>query len=152
MSTKLLRFFFNDKLRGVVMVVLLIAILISTVGGWLRPKQQGLTPESLNTLNEVSRQISQSAEALTIQSEITAKLNQKLIDQLEEMEASREENYNSLLKKYGIGNDVIDPEQINYRHFIDSNNSLDRLFPEINLEGSGFIYEGQGSRTGTGEL
>lgn len=132
MSAKIFRFFINDKLRGVVMVALMIAILISTVGAWVYPKQQGLTPESISTLNEVSNQIAKSASALTTQSEITSKLNQKLLNQLEEMETVRDESYQTLKQKYGIGNDVIDPKTLNYRNFLNDGNDLERLFKEDN--------------------
>lgn len=127
---------FNDKLRVFATGALLLAILVSAVGGWLYPKQPPITSETLKTLQGVSDQIKLTAELLNKQSVETSKLNSQLKIQLEEMERVRNENYKELLDKYGIGETPIDPSTIDYRRFIDDPSAIDGLFKENNYPGS----------------
>lgn len=103
MGAEIKDMFFTDKLRGIVSMLFML-LLITMVGlTWAFPRQtsSNLDEKSLNTLQEVSKQLKTAAENFERQANESAQLRESLDRTLNLQKGERDDVYNKMLERYG---------------------------------------------------
>lgn len=109
MGAEIKDMFFTDKLRGIVTLLFMVIITALIAGSWAFPRQtsSNLDEKSLNTLQEVSRQLKTAADNFERQAIESAQLRESLNRTLDIQKGERDEVYNRMLQRYGL-----DPNQL----------------------------------------
>jgi hypothetical protein len=94
--------FFTDKLRTIITVILITLLMALIALSWAFPRESKVSQETLDTLKTVTVTLKDAAEKFEQQANLTSQLNDTLSQQLKQSETVSNENYNALLKQYGL--------------------------------------------------
>lgn len=105
--------FFSDKVRGAITLFLLVIIVFVLGFQYFFPRAQKLDNETLSSLIAATEVMQHAADNLEQSSRSQMDLNDSLKQQLAQMALTRNEGYETLLKKYGL--DLSLPGSVNLK-------------------------------------
>jgi hypothetical protein len=103
MGAEIKDMFFTDKLRSIVTMLFMAIIVVLIAGSWAFPRQtsSNLDEKSLNTLQEVSKQLKSAADNFERQASESALLRESLNRTLDMQKGERDDVYGKMLQRYG---------------------------------------------------